>query len=145
MPTEVVDNPLMALQRAFFERARADAQLMALLPGGLRDEVPESEVRDYLVLGDHLALPDHDHTSFGFEITQTFHIWTKARGTARGGAIAHRWNELFDHQRRALTVPGHRIVSIRNEFEQALRDPDPEWRQTLMRYRIHTQQESEES
>lgn len=141
-PGMVADDPLNAVQAAFYTAARADAQLMALLPGGVHDEVPEKEVRDYLVLGDHLSLPDNDHSSFGREITQTWHIWTKARGTKRGGEIAKRWNALFDHQRGSIVVPGHKIVSIRNEFQQALRDPDPEWRQTLIRYRIHTEQKA---
>jgi uncharacterized protein DUF3168 len=136
----VVDDPLNAVQAAFFAAARADSALMALLPGGVYDEAPESENRDYLMLGDHLSLPDHTHDKYGREITQTFHIWTKARGTKRGAAIAHRWNALFDHQNGSLSVPGHRIVLIRNEFQQALRDPDPEWRQTLMRFRINTEQ-----
>ncbi len=144
MPTTAVD-PLMAVQAALVVTLRADSTLTALLPGGVRDEVPESEERDYLVLGDHLSLPDNDHTSFGREITQTLHIYTKARGTKRGGIIAARVNLLLDHQHDALQVAGHRVVIIRNEFEQALRDPDPEWRQTLMRFRIHTQQLEEES
>ena len=140
MPAGVAIDPLNALQEAFFTAARADAALMALLPGGVHDEPPEREQRDYLVLGDHLSLPDHTHDKFGREITQTFHVWTKSRGTKRGGAIAARWNALFDHQNGALTVPGHRIVIVRNEFQQALRDPDPQWRQTLIRYRINTEQ-----
>lgn len=140
MPAGVVDDPLNAVQKAFFDAASADTILMGLLPGGLYDEPPESEVRDYLVLGDHLSLPDNTHDKFGREITQTFHIWTRSRGTKRGGAIAARWNALFDHQKQALTVPGHKIVIVRNEFQQALRDPDPQWRQTLIRYRINTEQ-----
>lgn len=140
MPAGVVDDPLNAVQEAFFTTARADTLLMSLLPGGVWDEPPERETRDYLVLGDHLSLPDNSHDKFGREITQTFHVWTKSRGTKRGGAIAARWNALFDHQKGALTVPGHRIVIVRNEFQQALRDPDPQWRQTLIRYRINTEQ-----
>lgn len=140
MVAGVVDDPLNAVQAAFFTAARLNGTLMAVLPGGVHDEVPESEQRDYLVLGDHLSLPDNSHDKFGREITQTFHIWTKSRGTKRGGEIARRWNAVFDHQRGSLSVPGHRIVIIRNEFQQALRDPNPEWRQTLMRFRIHTEQ-----
>lgn len=140
MPAGVVDDPLNKVQAAFFVAARADAALMALLPGGVWDEAPERETRDYLVLGDHLSLPDNTHDKFGREITQTFHVWTKSRGTQRGGAIAARWNALFDHQKDSIVVAGHKIVIIRNEFQQALRDPDPQWRQTLIRYRINTVQ-----
>jgi hypothetical protein len=139
-PAGTMDDPLNAVQAAFFTTAKADVTLMGLLPGGVWDEPPEKETRDYLVLGDHLSLPDNTHDKYGREITQTFHVWTKSRGTLRGGAIAKRWNALFDHQQDALEVPGHKIVIVRNEFQQALRDPDPQWRQTLIRYRIHTEQ-----
>lgn len=133
-------DPLNAVQAAFYAAAKGDPVLMSLLPGGVWDEPPEREERDYLVLGDHLSLPDNTHDKFGREITQTWHVWTKSRGTKRGGDIAARWNLLFDHQNAAITVPGHKIVIVRNEFQQALRDPDPQWRQTLIRYRINTEQ-----
>jgi len=133
-------DPLNPLQAAFVTAMRADTTLMGLLPGGVNDEVREPETRDYLVLADALSLPDHTHDKYGREITQTFHIWTKSRGMKRAQTVMDRVNQLFDHRGGALSVSGHKVVLIRNEFQQVLRDPDPEWRQGLMRFRIHTEQ-----
>jgi hypothetical protein len=90
-------------------------------------------------------VPDNDHGGYGRQVTQTLHIWTKARGNATGQDIANRINELLDHQHDALTAAfqapaGHRVVSIRNEFDQALTDPDPEIRHHVLRFRVITAQ-----
>lgn len=133
-------DPLNPLQAALVAKFKADTDLMGKLPGGVHDEVPESTVGNYLMLADALSLPDHTHDTWGREITQTFHIWAKSRGMKRVQAVMDRVNALLDHRPADLTVSGHRVVIVRNEFQQVLRDADPEWRQGLMRFRIHTEQ-----
>jgi hypothetical protein len=140
VPSYPAENPLNKLQAALVVALKGSPSVMAVLPGGVHDEPPEGVEADYLVLADALSLPDHSHDKWGREITQTFHIWTKARGMKRAQAVMNAVTGLLDHQNNALTLAGHRIVIIRNEFEQVLRDSDPEWRQGLIRFRIHTVQ-----
>lgn len=96
----------------------------------------------YVRVGDHLSIPDNDLTSFGRNVTETLHIWTRARSNASGQDIAARIIEILDHQPEALIIPGHRVVSIRSEFDQALTDPDPEIRHHVVRFRVITAQGS---
>jgi hypothetical protein len=146
MPAPVSLSPLAPLQKALVALLKADAPLVALLNGvqAIYDQPPETAGGGYpyVRVGDHLSIPDNDLTSFGRQVTMTLHIWTKARSNATGQAIADRINAILDHQLGALTVTGHRIVSIRNEFDQALTDPDPQIRHHVLRYRVITAQTS---
>jgi hypothetical protein len=145
--TPVSKSPLNPLQRALVNRLGGDSTLSTLLTaaGRVLDQVEETTPYPYVRLGDHLSVPDNDHGGYGRQVTQTLHIWTKARGNATGQDIANRINELLDHQHDALTAAfqapaGHRVVSIRNEFDQALTDPDPEIRHHVLRFRVITAQ-----
>ncbi|GGK89166.1 DUF3168 domain-containing protein [Mangrovihabitans endophyticus] len=134
-------NPVNAVQKAIVTTLRADGALSGMLPGGVHDEPPERITGDYLRLGDHLSTPDNTMTTFGRQITTTLHVWTKSEGNKRGQDIANRVIELLDHKPAALDVDGHKIVIIRCEFDQALRDPNPLWRHHVIRFRINTEQE----
>ena len=142
MTVPVSRSPLNPLQAAIYGRLAGDAALAAMVTD-VYDQVPEATVGDYLIIGDHLSTPDNDHGSFGREVTETVHIWTRRRGTKTGQDIAARVTELLDHQPRALSalLAGHRVVSIRCEFDQALKDPNPEIRHHVLRFRITTAQQ----
>lgn len=138
----ISESPLNPLQTAIVAKLKADATLVALLGGkqAVYDQPPETSTYPYVRVGDHLSIPDNDLTSFGRQITVTLHIWTKKRGNKDGQDIAARINRILDHQPAALAVVGHRVVSIRNEFDQALSDPDPEIRHHVLRFRVTTHQ-----
>jgi hypothetical protein len=135
-------SPVHPVQEALYGKFTGDGTLMALIEG-VFDQVPEGQAYPYVRIGDHLSTPDNDHGGFGREITVTIHVWTKTRGNKQGQAIAARVGELLDHQERQLTVTGHRVVSIRQEFDQAVPDPDPQIRHHVLRFRIITDQEEE--
>lgn len=138
----ISQSPINPLQKALVAKLKADAPLTALLGGkqAIYDQPPEDGTYPYVRVGDHLSIPDNDLTSFGRNITETLHIWTKARGNVTGQDIAARINAILDHQLAGLIVPGHRVVSIRNEFDQALTDPDPQIRHHVLRFRVVTHQ-----
>jgi hypothetical protein len=140
----VSKSPLNPLQKAINAKLRGDSALVALLGGKLAvyDQPPEGVAYPYVRIGDHLSTPDNDLTSFGREVTETIHVWTKVRGNSTGQDIAARIVELLDHQPAGLSVLGHRVVSIRCEFDQALTDPDPEIRHHVLRFRIVTAQQA---
>lgn len=151
----ISSSPLNPLQAAIVARLRADATLAALLPKvkgvtplvpAIVDRVPEGQPMPYVRIGDHLSTPDNTHTSFGRRVTETLHVWTRERSMGPGQAIANRVGELLDHQTAALSAllapAGHRCVSIRLSFDQALDDPDPEIRHHVLRFTIETTQVS---
>lgn len=146
-------SPITAIQRAIVATLRADATLAGLLAPikgmtpatpAVVDQPPEGQAKPYIRVGDQLSIPDHDHTSAGREVTVTLHVWTKERSSKPGQTIADRVTELLDHKvaefSAALTPLGHKCISIRQEFDQALEDPDPEIRHHVLRFRIQTQQ-----
>lgn len=139
-------NPATPVQKAIVARLKGSAELTAALAGrqAVYDQPPEGEAYPYIVVGDHLSTPNHDHTSQGREITETLHIWTKQRSSKPGQEIADIVTALLDHQDRALSAllaaDGHRCVMIRQEYDQALKDPDPQLRHHVVRFRIQTQQ-----
>jgi hypothetical protein len=142
-------SPLNPLQKVLFARLNGDATLAALLGASVSDVRIVDQPREgmpypYVRIGDHLSIPDNDHTSFGREVTETLHVWTKKRGNASGQDIAARIVVLLDHQTETLSallaVEGHKVVSIRAEFDQALTDPDPEIRHHVLRFRVATAQ-----
>jgi hypothetical protein len=135
-------SPIQPVQKAIYDRLTGDGTLMALIEG-VYDQVPEHKTFPWVRIGDHLSTPDNDLTSFGREITETIHVWTRTRRNSQGQQIAARIGELLDHQERELDVAGHRVVSIRQEYDQALPDPDPQIRHHVLRFRIQTEQQEE--
>jgi hypothetical protein len=146
-------SPINPLQAAIVAMLRADAPLTALLAKvkdlspatpAVVDYVPEGQLYPYVRVGDHTSAPDNTHTSFGRRVTETIHVWTKVRSNGPGQTIAGRVVELLDHQPAALSArlaaAGHRCVSIRLNFDQALDDPDPEIRHHVLRFTIETAQ-----
>lgn len=146
-------NPATPIQRAIVARLRADTTLAGLLAPavGVTPAVPavvdqpaEGQSKPYIRVGDHLSIPDNCHTSMGREVTEAIHIWTKTRTNKDGQDIADAVTASLDHQVAAfsalLEVDGHRCVTIRQEFDQALEDPDPQIRHHVLRFRIQTEQ-----
>ena len=155
MTAPTTRNPATPIQRAIVAILRADGTLAALLAPAkgvtppapaVVDEPAEGQPKPYIRVGDHLSIPDHDHTSKGREVTETIHVWTQQRSNAQGQTIADRVTALLDHKvtefSAALAADGHRCVSIRQEFDQALKDPDPQIRHHVLRFRIQTVQVS---
>jgi hypothetical protein len=147
----ISSSPLNPLQAAIVSRLRGDAALAAKLATikgqspstpAVVDRVPEGQPMPYVRLGDHLSTPDNTHTSYGRRVTETIHVWTRERSMGPGQAIATRVGELLDHQVAAMSAllapAGHRCVSIRQTFDQALDDPDPEIRHHVLRFAIET-------
>lgn len=137
----VSQSPMLAVQAGVYARLAGDATLTDTLGAGVFDHVPEDTAHPFVTVGDALSTPDNVHGAYGREITQTVHVWTRARGNTPGRTIANRVVELLDHQAGALTVDGHDVVSIRHEFDQNLADPNIEIRHIVLRFRIVTSQQ----
>lgn len=148
-----ISSPQNAIQAALVSRLRGDTALAAMIAKvkgqspptpAVVDRVPEGQEMPYVRVGDHLSTPDNTHTTAGRRVTETLHVWTRERSMGPGQKIATRIGELLDHQVAAfdalLRPNGHRCVSIRLTFDQALDDPDPEIRHHVLRFIIETAQ-----
>lgn len=152
--TPVSRSPASAVQRAIVSIMKASTDLcdaLAVTPGGdprqaVYDGPPEGAAYPYVTAGEHLSISDNDLTSYGREGTETVHVWTEARSNARGQEISDIIIGLLDHQVAALSDAladdDFRCVSVRHEFDQALRDPDPQIRHHVVRFRVCTVQVS---
>ena len=153
MTTPVSRPPENALQGALVARLRGAPALAAVLAPvkGLTpatpavvDEVREGQAYPYVVVGEHVSSPANDLRAFGRDVSETIHVWTRAQGFSTGQTIANLIVGLLDHrvaELSALLAPGgFRCVSIRHEYAQALRDPDPALRHHVLRFRIEVAQ-----
>jgi hypothetical protein len=134
MPT--ADIPLDDLQAKLYTR------LDAALTASVYDNVPENASYPYVTIGEAIATPDNAHDRFGWDILETVHVWTRARGYKSGLAIANTIIATLDHKRSIIDLgdPWH-CVSIRFEQLLTLRDPDPEIRHIPVQFRIGIEQE----
>lgn len=149
----VLANPAAAVQAVIVALLRDDATLAGLL-APIKDSSPavaaivdgpaEGQAYPYVTVGDALSISDNDLIRRGREVTETLHVWTRARSMLPGQTIADRIGALLDHRDEVMTtslIPfGHECVRIELEFDQALRDPDPEIRHHVVRFRVVTAQ-----
>ncbi|MGH3599812.1 MAG: DUF3168 domain-containing protein [Pseudonocardiaceae bacterium] len=131
-------TPLLLIQAAIFSRLTADVTLAGLVTG-VFDEVPEDAAHPYVVVGEAIETPRNAHAQFGREVVVTLHVWSRYRGFAQAITIVNRITALLDQQ--PMSIAGHAVVSVRHEFTQTLRDPDPEIRHVPIRFRVTTEQE----
>lgn len=131
-------TPMLPVQAAVYERLTGDAELMALVTGGVHDGPPEHRTWPWVDIGEAIETPLNAHDRLGAETVISLHIWTKHRGHSPGLTIAARIMQLL--VRQPLTVAEHRHISTRYEFGQTLRDPEPpgDIRHVIQRYRITT-------
>jgi hypothetical protein len=130
------------LQKALYATLSADEPLRVLLGRpAVFDHVPETKRYPYVTIGEALETPDNAHGQFGRNVLLTVHVWSDQRGFLQGQQIVDRLVQLLDHQRGALAIQGHRVVSIRFENAEPVRDPDPDIRHVPVRFRVITEQE----
>lgn len=139
-------SPIGPLQVATVALLKADTDLTTLLGGPkvYDQRAPEGTPYPYLLVGDQLSTPDNTHTTYGRDVVIALHIWTRTRTSKQGQDIAAAVGALLDHQVAALNavLVGHKVVAIRQTFDQAMTDPDPELRHHVLRFSCQTSQTS---
>jgi hypothetical protein len=133
----IARTPLYPLQVAMYQRMVGDPDLSSRVTG-IFDEVPEGQQKPYVVLGEAFETPRNNHGQFGRTTVASLHIWSSHAGFSEALNIQNSIMELFDHQ--PLTVDGQHVVAVRYEFSQTLRDPDPDIRHVVLRFRVTTEQ-----
>ncbi|MEW2383380.1 DUF3168 domain-containing protein [Micromonospora sp. NPDC047707] len=138
-PARLVAGPL---QKALYAALRADEGVTALVDGRVYDDVPEPAEYPYLVIGAAVEEADNTHDTFGRQADIAVHLWDEVDGFLRPADVVDAVVRLLDHQRDALAIDGHQVVSIRFLDARMLRDPDPRIRHVPVRFRVNTQQEA---
>lgn len=121
------------LQTAVYDVLTADATLTGMV-SGVYDETPESAAVPYVTIGAILQSPDDGHDRQGLDVELTLHIWSEYRGYRQAATILQEVDRLLD--RAPLAVAGFEHVSIAHNQTEFMRDPDPDLRHVVVRYRV---------
>lgn len=121
-----------ALQVAIYGRLSGDAALETLITG-VFDEILAGQATPYVVIGEVIEVPSEAHDRSGVDATATLNIWSRYRGYLEAARILAEIDRLL--HRQPLVVEGFEKVSVRQEMHHFLRDPDPDLRRCMVRYR----------
>jgi hypothetical protein len=130
-------NTFGPLQTALYTKLGGDATLSGLVTG-VFDEVPEGTQTPYMVIGEAYATPRNSHDRHGRRTVETIHVWSDHLGFSEANTITDRIVGLLDHQ--PLTVTDHDVVLAHFEYDQTIRDPDPNLRHVVLRFAFTTEQ-----
>lgn len=126
------------LQKAVHASLAGDAALLALLGGAhVYDDVPRGVAYPYVTFGQSTERDWSTGSDDGREHLITLHVWSRARGHKEAHEIMSALREVLHDA--SLTVSGHRLINLRHEFSDALRDADGETYHGTVRYRAVTE------
>jgi hypothetical protein len=133
-----MSSPAWELQKAVYGRLAADAALVALL-GGQRiyDDVPRGAAFPYVTFGPATTRDWSTGTEVGSEHIMTLRAWSKGGGEKEVHLVLEAIRAALHDA--ALTLTGHRLVSLRHETSDALRGADGESYQGIARFRALTE------
>jgi hypothetical protein len=123
-----------ALQEAIYARLTADSTLAALV-SGVFDEVATTVRPPYIVLSVIAEKASEAHDRSGVDASLTLDIWSTYWGYKECATINKEVLRLLHRPATPLVVTGFTKVSIFNESHDFMRDPDPDLRRCLARYR----------
>ena len=126
------------LQKAIFASLSGNAALTTLLGGAhIYDDVPRGRDPPYVTFGQSTVRDWCTGTDTGNEHLFTIHVWTRSNGER----LAHQIMSVLrdDLHDAVLTVTGHRLVNLRHEFSDAVRDSDGETIHGVVRLRAVTE------
>lgn len=126
------------LQQAIYSVLAANGPLVALLGGArIYDDVPQAAPYPHLTLGQTSALDWGTGTEDGEEHILTLHIWSQAGGRGEAQRIMGAVRDVLHTANLSLT--GHTLVSLRQQFSDVRRDNDGVTIHALVRYRAVTE------
>ncbi len=126
------------LQKSIHAALSGTGALSALLGGPcIYDDVPRGVEFPYVTLGESTVRDWSTGSEDGQEHVVTLTVWSRANGEREVHQImAVIRTALHDV---ALTVAGHRLINLRQDFSDARRDADGETYRGLLRYRAVTE------
>ncbi len=126
------------LQKALYAALTSNAPLTGMLGGAkIYDDVPRGASLPYITFGQSTLRDWSTGTDPGYEHLITLHVWSRVNGEREAHQIISSIRDgLHDV---ALTVAAHRLVNLRFEFSDMLRDSDGETIHGIVRYRAVTE------
>lgn len=137
MTTPVALAPFNELQKALYDTLSGGLAVSVL------DDVPETQLRPWVTIGESIMTPDNWHGGFGWDALATVHVWTTSFGFKSALDIAAEIIALLDHQLDALDLGSvdWYVLALRFVQLQTLRDPNPRIRHVPVQFRITIHQQ----
>ncbi|MDN2567991.1 DUF3168 domain-containing protein [Aquibium sp. A9E412] len=128
----------LELQKAVFAALAADPALTDALGGARIYDVPPPNVAFPHITFGQTSVHDWSTASeLGHEHLFTLHVWSKAAGKREALSLMALAAERL--QDAALTLDGHALVSLRQEFSEVRLDEDLAVHHGLLRFRAVTE------
>ncbi len=131
-------NAAWALQKAIHAALAADTSFITLL-GGERifDDVPRGAQFPYISFGLTSERDWSTATEPGSEHLLTLHVWSRANGRRQADDLLQAVRAILHDA--DLTLEGHHLVNLQQEFADVRRDPDGETFHGIARLRAVTE------
>jgi hypothetical protein len=127
-----------ALQKAIHAALTTNPALLALLGGPrVHDDVPRGAPFPYVTFAHSIERDWSTGGEEGHEHIVTLHVWSRAAGSKEAQEIIAAIRSALHDQ--PLTLSGHRLVNLRQEFSEVRRDADGETYHGLVRLRAVTE------
>ena len=126
------------LQQAVYGALSGNAPLAALL-GGPRvyDDVPHAAAYPFVTMGQTSSSDFGTATEDGEEHILSLHVWSAAGGRGEAQVLMGAIRDILHNA--ALTLSGHTLVNLRQQFADIRREADGITIHGLVRYRAVTQ------
>ena len=126
------------LQKAVLAALAGDAALTAAMGGArIHDHAPANVAFPYLTFGRTTVYDWSTDTELGNEHIFTIHVWSKTNGKSQAlGVISIARQVLHD---KDLVLSGHRLVNLRDEFEEVRFNEDHAVYHGILRFRAVTE------
>lgn len=140
-----MSDPAFEMQKAIRAALIADASLATIMGGAVRfyDVPPPDALMPYLTIDTSAAAewdvtPTESDDGHGHEITILIHSWSAYEGMKETGQMIRRVEEIVRDLAPELTA--HRLVNIRFQFSDRLRDPDGQALHGVIQFRAVTEE-----
>jgi hypothetical protein len=118
-----------------YAKAVGDTALMAMLPGGLFNHVPQDEALPCCRVRWEDAGEFDTKDSDGFDGSIAFDVWTDHRGDKQALAIQDRLDQLFQNASLSLTSPATSVV-LQHYMFHAFTEPDGLTHHAVVKFRL---------
>ena len=126
------------LQQAVYGALSGNAALVALLGGPrIYDDVPHAAAYPFVSLGQTSSTDWGTSTGDGEEHIVTLHVWSSFGGRSEAQLIMGAIRDVLHTVH--LTLTGHTLVNLRQQFSDVRREADGITIHGLVRYRAVTQ------
>lgn len=127
------------VQKAVHSALVADAEVVSAVGGGrIYDDVPRGAAYPYVTFGQTTERDWSTGSEDGSEHTLTLHVWSRMPGRQEAQSIVAAMRGAL-HDAPLSLAGGHRLVNLRHEYSDIVRDSEGETYHGIVRYRAVTE------